>query len=155
MHLDRRKNPDRRSAPTRPLSRYIFKGRRRKARRREEDLNYYVDRYESRYLLVIGLILLFCVFDALLTLHLIRHGGREINPLMLLLLNKDIVWALAIKYLITAAGVTFFLLHKNFKAFGRFRINNLIYGVLGIYAVLVVLELSWYFTVMRIMRASP
>ncbi len=137
------------------MSRYIFKGRRRKARRREEDRNYYVDRYELRYLLLITAILILCFLDAYFTLTLLRFGGFELNPFMLLLMNKDIALALISKYLITVFCLIFFLLHKNFRIFKWIRINSLIYGVLWVYLALVSVEFYWIFSLTRIMPASP
>jgi hypothetical protein len=137
------------------LSRYIFKGRRRKARRREEDQNYYVDRYELRYLFLITVILILCFLDAYFTLTLMRFGGFELNPFMLLLMNKDIVLALIAKYLITVFCLIFFLVHKNFRVFKRIRIHSLIYGVLWVYLALVSVEFYWIFSLTRVMPASP
>jgi hypothetical protein len=155
MNFDRRRISDRRTSPTPPLSKYIFKGRRRKARRREEDRNYYVDRYEFRYLLLITAILILCFLDAYFTLTLIRFGGLELNPFMLLLMNKDIALALISKYLITVFCLILFLLHKNFRIFKQIRINSLIYGVLWVYLALVSVEIYWILSLRRVMLASP
>ena len=152
---ERRNCGDRRTRPTPPLSRYIFKGRRRQARRECEEGNYYVDRYELRYLFVISAILVLCFADAYMTLTLMRFGGYELNPFMLALMNKDIVLALVAKYLITVLCLIFFLVHKNFRFMGRFRINTLIYGVLCVYSALVSLEFYWFFRVNQILSAVP
>lgn len=137
------------------MSRYVFKGQRRKARRLEEDCNYYVDRYELRYLLAITAILVLCFADAYMTLTLMRFGGSELNPFMLALMNKDIVLALVIKYLITVSCLTFFLVHKNFKVFGIIKVNALIYAVLCVYTALVAMEFYWYFQIRQILSALP
>ncbi len=155
MDTDRRRSSDRRISPTPPLSKYIFKGRRRKNRRRGEDQNYYVDRYELRYLLLITFILILCFLDAYFTLTLMRFGGFELNPFMLLLMNKNLSLALAAKYLITVFCLIFFLVHKNFRIFRRIRVNSLIYGVLCIYIALVAVEFYWIFFFTRVMTASP
>jgi len=128
--MERRQQTDRRTCPTKPLSRFVFRGRRKGARRDEEGLNYYVDRYSPHYLAVMCSILVLCVLDAYFTLTLIRFGGVELNPFMLVLMNKDIVLAMIIKYLLTAFCIIFFLVHKNFRAFGKLRIGALLYGVL-------------------------
>lgn len=152
---ERRNGCDRRTRPTPPLSKYIFKGRRRQARRVCEEGNTYVDRYELRYLFIISAILVLCFADAYLTLTLMRFGGCELNPFMLALMNKDIVLALVAKYLITVFCLIFFLVHKNFMFMGRFRINTLIYGVLCVYSALVSLEFYWFFRVHQILSAVP
>lgn len=111
-----------------------------RARRDDEKVNYYVDRYNPHYLAVTCSILVLCVLDAYLTLTLIRYGGVELNPFMLGLMNKDIVFAMIVKYLLTAFCIIFFLIHKNFKVFGKLRIGALLYGVLMLYITLVFME---------------
>ncbi len=155
MNAERRDCSDRRTRPTPLLSKHVFKGHRRKARRLEEDCNYYVDRYEFRYLFVITAILVLCFADAYMTLTLMRFGGSELNPFMLALMNKDIVLALVIKYLITVSCLTFFLVHKNFKVFGIIKVNALIYAVLCVYTALVAMEFYWYFQIRQILSALP
>lgn len=157
MHEERRQTQDRRSCPTPPISRFTLRGRRRKARRADDDQNYYVDRYEFRYLIIISGILIFCFLDAYLTLMLLSYGGAELNPIMLLLMRKDIFLALIVKYLLTAFCLIFFLMHKNFKIFGRFQINSLIYAIFSAYVALVLFEALAYFRVIRILSvyASP
>jgi hypothetical protein len=155
LNEERRNFTDRRSRPTPPLSRYIIKGRRRQVRRECDGHGYYVDRYEFRYLIIIAAILVLCFADAYLTLTLMRFGGHELNPVMLALMNKDIVLALVSKYVITVLCMIFFLVHKNFKFMGRFRINTLIYAVLIVYTALVSLEFYWFFRVNQILSALP
>ena len=152
MNTERRQNIDRRTCPTRPLSRYIIKGRRKGARRDIENVNYYVDRYNPHYLAVTCSILVLCVLDAYLTLTLIRFGGVELNPFMLVLMNKDFVLALIVKYLLTAFCMIFFLIHKNFKVFGKLRIGALLYGVLTLYIALVFMEAFSFYKVAKILN---
>jgi len=97
-------------------------------------------------------ILVLCVLDAYFTLTLIRFGGVELNPFMLVLMNKDIVLAMIIKYLLTAFCIIFFLVHKNFRAFGKLRIGALLYGVLTLYIVLVFVEVYSFFKVAQILN---
>ena len=94
---------------TRPLSRHSLLGRRKTARRQEEDSNYYVDRYEPRYLILISLILILCILDAYFTLRIIDLGGKELNRFMLVFLNTNAVAALVFKYLVTAVCIGFIL----------------------------------------------
>jgi hypothetical protein len=152
MNTERRQQVDRRTNPTKPLSRYIFRGRRVRARRDDENVNYYVDRYNPHYLAITCSILVLCVLDAYLTLTLIRFGGVELNPFMLVLMNKDIVLAMVIKYLLTAFCMIFFLLHKNFRIFGKLRIGALLYGVFALYVVLVFFEAFSFFKVAKILN---
>ncbi len=139
--FDKRRLPDQRRTPTKPWSRYSLLGRRKKARRSEEDKDYYVDRYESRYFLIISLILVLCVLDAYFTLRYLAYGGKELNLLMLKLIEKSPGLAMAFKYAFTALGVIFILIHKNFIVFGRVRVYSFIYLILSIYFLLVLYEI--------------
>ncbi len=138
---DKRRLPDQRRTPTKPWSRYALFGRRKKARRADEDRNYYVDRYESHYFLLISLILVLCVLDAYFTLKFLAYGGKELNLLMLRLIDKNPSLAMGFKYGVTVLGVTFILIHKNFIVFGRVRAFSFIYLIFSIYFLLVLYEI--------------
>jgi len=145
MDIERRNRPDQRRVPTRPLSRHSLRGRRKKARRQEEDSDYYVDRYEPHYLVLISLILVLCVLDAYFTLKIIDLGGREMNRFMLVFLDAKPVVALVFKYLVTAASIVFILVHKNFHVFGRVRVSSLIYVFFAVYLTLIAYEAVVFF----------
>ncbi len=155
MIAEKRVYQDRRISPTKPFSKYTLWGRRKKARRQHEDHNYYVDRYELPYLFIIAAILLLCILDAYLTLTFMRYGGKELNPFMLALMDRNIGLAMVIKYLITVGCLVFFLLHKNFKILGRLKINSMIYGVLCLYVALVGVEIYWYAQIQKIISSFP
>ena len=140
MGIEKRRRPDQRSVPTRPLSRHSLRGRRKKARRQEEDSNYYVDRYEPHYLILISLILILCILDAYFTLKIIDLGGKELNRFMLVFINTKPVAALVFKYLVTAVSIVFILIHKNFLVFGRLRVSSLIYVFFSVYLTLIAYE---------------
>jgi Fe2+ transport system protein B len=143
---DKRRIPDRRHYPTKPLSRYSLKGLRSKSRRAGEDKDYYVDRYEPRYFVLITLILLLCILDAYYTLKILQAGGKELNPFMLHIMDKNPVLALVIKYLITAGGIGILIIFKNFVVFGRVRVSSLISVVFLLYLFLVIFEISFYYS---------
>ncbi len=143
---ERRKQPDRRKTPTKPLSRHIFKGRRKQARRMEEDKDYYVDRYQSKYLALILMILILCVFDAYFTLKILHYGGTELNPLMITFIDRAPFVCLIVKYLITAICLVVILVHKNFIVFGKLRARSSIYVIFFVYLVLVLYEAIFFFT---------
>lgn len=145
MPTERRSTADHRSTPTRPLSRYSLRGRRKRARRKAEDKNYYVDWYEPRYFILISLILALCALDAYFTLKIIDFGGKELNRLMLVFIYKKPISALVFKYLVTAASIIFILIHKNFLVFGKLRVFYLIYGIFFVYLTLVSYEAIIFF----------
>jgi len=127
------------------LSRYSLRGRRKRARRKAEDKNYYVDWYEPRYFILISLILALCALDAYFTLKIIDFGGKELNRLMLVFIYKKPISALVFKYLVTAASIIFILIHKNFLVFGKLRVFYLIYGIFFVYLTLVSYEAIIFF----------
>jgi hypothetical protein len=141
---DRRQLADRRLASTKTLSSYILRGRRKRARRGEEAENYYVDRYELRYLFLITSILILCFLDAFLTVILLQLGAEELNPFMLIFIEKDVVLSMVVKYVITAVSLICILIHKNFRIFRNLCVHSLIYFVLTLYIVLVLFEFISY-----------
>ena len=151
MGVERRQIPDRRLIPTKPLSLYALWGRRKSARREGEDINYYVDRYEPRYLFLISLILALCVLDAYFTLKIIDFGGKELNRLMFIFIYKKPISALVFKYLVTAVSIIFVLVHKNFVVFGKIKVSSLIYLIFSVYLTLVAYEALVFFNHIRVL----
>jgi hypothetical protein len=141
---EKRQLEDRRSRPTRFLSRYTLKGRRRKARRQNEAVNYYVDRYERRYLILIGLIMILCILDYFFSFKLFRLGGAEINLLMSNLFKNNRILLLFVKLGLTFFGLVFILFHKNFKVFGVLKTRVVIYYVFSLYLALILYEFYAY-----------
>lgn len=146
MQTERRQNTDRRKIPTKPFSRYSIKGRRGKARREEEDKNYYVDRYESHHFVLILFIMILCVLDAYFTLKILHIGGTELNPLMIGFIDRAPFACLLFKYLITAACLVIILVHKNFIVFSKVRASFFIYIIFFLYFSLVLYEAIFLFS---------
>ncbi|MBM3288131.1 MAG: hypothetical protein FJY88_12375 [Candidatus Eisenbacteria bacterium] len=112
---DNRSGPDRRRRPTPPFSRFTFFGGRRRTRRRTTDPeHYYVDRLGAEVWLVLLLVFLFQILDANLTLALLRKGGIELNPIMARLIEHNVFAFYLIKLGISAVGLWFLGIHKNF-----------------------------------------
>ena len=145
MQTDKRKQPDRRKFRTRPFSKYIFKGYRKHARRKDEDQNYYVDRYDARYLALVLSILVLCVFDAYFTLKIIHCGGKELNPLMIKVLDRFPEVSLLMKYLITVICLIILLIHKNFIMFGKVKAYFFLYVIFSLYLILVLYEVFFLY----------
>ena len=61
----------------------------------------------------IVVILLFSIFDGFLTLILLAHGAKEINPLMAYLLQIEPKIFMTVKYLLTCVALVVFLIFKN------------------------------------------
>lgn len=145
MQSDKRKQSDRRKFPTRPFSKYIFKGMRKHARRDAEDQNYYVDRYDAKYLALVLSILVLCVCDAYFTLKIIHFGGKELNPLMIKFLDRAPEMSLFVKYVITVISLIILLMHKNFILFGKVKAYFFLYVIFSLYFILVLYEVFFFF----------
>ena len=118
----------------------MFSGRRKKARRVEEGLNYYVDKYEKRDLLIAALIIFCCFLDIFLTNRIIKFGGSEFNALMRFLMEKGPYLAPIVKMGISLTCLFFLLIHKNFRLFKVIKIRSAIYFVLWVYFALMLYE---------------
>ena len=145
MQTEKRKQSDRRKSPTRPFGKYMFKGKRRHARREEEDQNYYVDHYDAKYLALVLSIVLLCVFDAYFTLKIIHQGGKELNPLMIKILDRFPEISLFMKYIVTVISLIILLVHKNFVLFGKVKAYFFLYVIFSLYLILVLYEVFFLF----------
>ena len=103
--------------------------------------NHYVDVHESKIFFLVVAVLVLCSADAYMTLLILSKGGSELNPLMDVLLKKDIAIFFIAKYVMTAMGVLFFLIHKNFRFFRSFTGYHLLFCCLAIYSLLIMYEL--------------
>jgi hypothetical protein len=139
-HRDR---PDRRKRPTSPLGALRTTGR-RKAPRRGEDRagNYFVDRFDAVTLAMIVGLLGLTITDGVLTIELLDRNSEEINPLMAHLLGRGHHAFLAGKYILTAAGLPFLVVFKNYRLFRtRIRIGYLFPAFITLYLLL--LSYQW------------
>jgi hypothetical protein len=141
--------PERRRAPTKPFSRYVLRGRRMRSWR-EEDVNYYVDRYETKYFALICAVLILCILDAYFTIRILHLGGSELNTLMRALIDRNPILAITAKYLGLAASIVVLLIHKNWIVFGRLKVRYLLYAVFVLYGVLVSYEAYVVLTCVKI-----
>ncbi|MDX1763745.1 MAG: DUF5658 family protein [bacterium] len=108
--------PDRRKKPTPMFSRYILIGRRQANRGLgDRKQNYYVDRYSPKLLIALLLIVILSLLDAIYTYHYVNLGGSEANPLMDFFLKLGGPAFFIYKYVVTAMGIFFLCLHKNFR----------------------------------------
>jgi hypothetical protein len=113
IHAERRSGVDRRRRrfTIETLFRY---GKRKEVRRQEDTYKiFFVDQYSATIFTAIVLILFFSVIDALLTLILIDHGAREMNPLMAYILRVEPGIFLIVKYLLTTTSLFILLVFRN------------------------------------------
>ena len=141
-----RDQDDRRSRPTSPVDALRFNGR-RKAPRRSDDRagDYFVDRFDAVTLAMIVGLLALTIADGVLTIELLDSSSEELNPFMAHLLDRGRHAFLAGKYILTAAGLPFLVVFKNYRLFGtRFRVGYLFPAFIGLYIVLLAYQWSMF-----------
>ncbi len=147
---EKRYGGDRRQRSIPPLWFLIFGGRRRKVRR-EEDMNGIIimDSYsQSLFVVIIGILCL-SLTDAVMTLHLIGHGAKEINPVMAYFLDKGIVVFITAKYIMTSVAVVIILLIKNtYLPRTRVRSKNLFTFAIVCFSLVIIWEILLVFMLM-------
>ena len=130
---------DRRRRPTGPWDAFRLNGRRARPRRVEDRASgHFTDRFDGATFVLTLLLLVMTVVDGAMTLMLLDGGSEEANPVMRFLLERGPVFFLIGKYALTAAGVPFLLIYRNFTVFGtRFRIGYLIPVFVGFYFLVI------------------
>jgi len=111
---ERRSGSDRRTHQFPKLKYLLFAGKRSHVRRQDDwHRTFYFDRYSSNIFAAIVAILLLSILDALLTLYLIDHGSKELNPIMSYFLEHGPFVFMGAKYFLTCLGVVILLLFRN------------------------------------------
>jgi hypothetical protein len=116
----RRMLADRRTAATQVVSRYTFRGGRRRNRRSSDpDSRYYVDWIDGLYAWSLLLLAAFICFDTFSTLFILARGGVELNPLMVWFLRQGDGWFIAAKLIPPLFVFPMLAVHRFFFV-GRF-----------------------------------
>jgi hypothetical protein len=134
---------DRRQRPTRPLSRYMFSGRRQSARRQKDRRTHLcVDRYGPGLFLVLLLIVSLSILDAHFTIMQVERAAQEINPFMSYLIGQGYMYFFWVKDALTALAVLVLCIFKN-HIIVRFSLPSILILYLGILSH----HLFWFFLV--------
>jgi hypothetical protein len=137
----RRQQVERRQANLRSMFYALFMSRRQLQRRAGFPADYYSDRYDLYTFCAAIVMTLLCVFDAFLSLELIRYGSMELNPILAWALNKNALVFFILKYTITAMCMLVTVMHRQFRVFGVTGFQILL-AFLVSYGVIVNYELS-------------
>jgi hypothetical protein len=115
-----------------------IRGRRKRARRRGESQNYYVDHYQDPILFFVVLaIIIMSTLDAIFTILLLENGNIiEANPLMAALIEKSSLYFFNVKFLLTALSLFLLVIHKNFTFLGAFKTTHVIFLIFGGFCIL-------------------
>jgi hypothetical protein len=158
---ERRTGKDRRVKPTSPFSLASIRGFRKTIRRNEDrKIHYYVDLYGPDEGLLFIFILILSVADAFLTLELVGSGMQELNSVMAYYLRLGPLPFVLIKYLLTAIGLIFLFIHKNYAIFCRqISVKAIMIAVAVMYTALITYELllfrqSGYFSTLALSMRS-
>jgi hypothetical protein len=130
---------DRRRRPTSPLDAFRLRGRRIRPRRSEERYaTFFSDRFDAMTLAMVVTLLSLTVVDGVLTLELLDLNSEEANPFMGHLLKRGPLDFLLGKYVLTAMGLPFIVVYKNYPMFKtRFRIGFLLPVFISLYVALI------------------
>ena len=128
------------------FSRYtLYGGRRRGARRADDDREIFVDRYSTRLFLAVLAVVLLNLLDAWFTLLFLAHGGTELNPIIDRVLQYGPRAFLVLKTAGIGFCLAFLTLTKNFRAA---RIG--LWVVLGGYSLL----LCWHLLLLLVLTSQ-
>jgi len=110
-------------------------------RKEDHDSHFYVDRYSLRSVVIVLATIFLSISDGFFTLHLVSMGAEEVNPIMAFFLQFGVLPFSLVKYFLTAVCLMVFLVHKNFKMFGRIPVKALLIAAFLIYILLILYEL--------------
>jgi len=147
--VEKRSGKDRRTHQFPKIKYLLFSGKRARARRKEDrHRTFYFDRYSSKLFAAIMAIIFLSVLDALLTLHLLGNGSKELNPVMAYFLKYGPFVFLVGKYLLTCTGIIILLLFRNaFLKRSATHTENLFSYIIGVFSTVIVWELFLIFFV--------
>jgi Domain of unknown function (DUF5658) len=130
---------DRRSRSTSPLDAFRLRGRRVRPRRSDERRGkFFTDRFDALTLAMVVTLLSLTVVDGMLTLELLELNSEEANPFMEHLLKRGPLDFVLGKYILTAFGLPFIVVYKNYPMFKtRFRIGFLLPVFISLYVALI------------------
>jgi hypothetical protein len=134
-----RAQTDRRNRPTSPLDAFRPSGRRVRPRRSAERHGaFFTDRFEAVALVMVVTLLILTTVDGVLTIVLLDINSEEANPLMWHLLKVGPHAFLLGKYVLTAIGLPFIIVYKNYPLFKtRFRVGFLLPVFISMYLALI------------------
>jgi hypothetical protein len=140
---ERRQRSDRRQRALWSVFYGSFNPRRRRPARRMHDPRFHpIDWYSSHLLAVSIGILLLSAADAFLTGILLVHGADEVNPIMAVLVYRNVAAFAALKMAMTGASIVVMVFLARYRFMRLIRVELVLYAVLFVYAWLIGYEIS-------------
>ena len=96
-----------------------------------------VDRFDTSTLVMVVILLCLSIVDGALTIELLEINIEEANPLMAYLLKRGPLTFLLGKYFLTAMGLPFIVVYKNYPMFGTRFHGFLLPVFIGLYVGLI------------------
>jgi hypothetical protein len=119
-----------------------FNPRRRTPPRRLDESRFHSLDWHSAHLLAAAVsILLLSVADAFLTLVLLQGGAREVNPLMAVLIYRNVAIFAALKVGMTSVCIIFMVILARYRFMRLLQVGWVLYAILIAYASLISYEL--------------
>jgi hypothetical protein len=119
-----------------------FNPRRRSPARRLDDSRFHsLDWYSAHLLAAAVGILLLSVMDAFMTLVLLDGGADEVNPVMGVLVYRNVALFAALKMGMTGVGIILMVILARCRFLRVLRVAWVLYGILIAYACLIGYEL--------------
>ena len=139
---DRRNRTDRRHRVFWSVLYGSFNPRRRRPARRLDDSRFHPIDWYSAHLLAVSIgILLLSATDAFLTGILLLHGADEVNPIMAVLVYRNVAVFAAIKMAMTGISVTVMVFLSRYRFMRVLRVDRVLYAVLLVYFCLIGYEI--------------
>jgi len=119
-----------------------FTRHRRYGRRRDDRLAFLVSWHDPRFFYLSLGVLVLSAMDAILTLHILRLGGVEVNPVMDYLIHTDIQLFVGVKMALTGAALVVLVAQAQFRFLNRWRVEWLLRALLPAYLCLITYEVA-------------
>jgi len=116
---------------------YWFFGRRKTIRREQDKHNQLVDIPSTSHALMAISIMILSVTDAFLTLNILATGGIEVNPLLDVVVQKDIQLFTYTKLALTGLCIIFLTRYIHFRLFNLFSVAQFMQLTLTGYILLI------------------
>ena len=140
---ERRQRTDRRHRAWWSVLYGSFNPRRRRPARRTNDPRFHPIDWYSAHLLAVSIgILLFSAADAFLTGILLVNGADEVNPIMAVLVYRNVAVFAGLKMAMTGAGIVVMVFLARYRFMRLIRVELVLYAVLLVYAWLIGYEIS-------------
>jgi hypothetical protein len=139
---DRRNRIDRRHRVVWSIFYGSFNPRRRRPARRLDDSRFHPVDWYSAHLLAVSIgILLLSATDAFLTGILLLHGANEINPIMAVLVYRNVATFAAFKMAMTGVSIVGLVFLSRYRFMRVLRVDLVLYAVLVVYSWLIGYEI--------------